>query len=1309
MPWLKINEPVGGLTDRSHYLHFGDSAGGLGGGEQTSFQSMMKQRGTADIALSIPPSDPYMPTIGSPIYLYDEDVSTTYPVFAGTIDSIETAWWDAQGYRLISLSCVGFEQVFDVLRVTPGRLYQNQTCGAILTDLFGLASGSPVSLGSITDGPVLSSFLVKGSPTLASLFDRLATAANFVWGVDVATSQLYFGSPYAVAAPFTLQQADVLYQQCAIKAERHDFRDKQLIQIDADAFGRDDEVFVGAGQQSFSLMHPVDKVTNAWITKNTQNSATGTFTGLPSYLDSITIGYPTSGSIYNWAPNAPYLAGQVIIDPSNHLQVCTVAGTSSGSAPSWNDVGGTTVDNSVRWQDRGLVGFAGPYEVGVYYWVTALDNTQYGQVLIGATAAECAQNLADAINANDATRGVKFSMPTWDNWLVNASVSGAVITVKNKYAGQGFIAALSESCTHFSWSAAQTSGGITTFGTYSIAVGSSGAQVQGLTFTPGSNIVTLASPLNAGTNLAVEYHRLDGDTIAVEDTALVGSVATIEHGTGKYQALTSDSAATPAQALAEAQGALTAYKTEPETLEFMTFRPGLKTMQSLTVGFSFPVGPSTSTPPNSNTNTVGLCALVGAFVDGSGHVIQPLYLGDGPVLLTAPAGAVALQMGTNDDNFADNVGSFVIAVNGVNHTVPGTAMPWVHTGGINSAYPFGLEDGTAPVSVAVTAGSSVLVAYVSGTVAPNVTWPLTDASGNRSYTETYDPITGTYYPSKWVNGSPAWVIQEITGEMIPVADYIPGAGHFRYTVRAINAAQVGSYLDFWESLGGGSSSGGSSNAYGGGAQQSTNAPINPIDIPIGGVLLKTASYAAAAGDFGKLISFSSASAVALTLPAPPPAANWFIDVEDVGAGALTVDPNGLTLDGASPSLVISQNQGVRIFTDGTNYFTERGIGGGSGSIGGVNLQATSYAILTADAGKLISFNSSSPITATLPASPPASPWFVAIENIGTGTLTVARNGNTIDSAASNLTLTQNQGVFIFSNGSAYYTQRGLSGVGTVTSVGLTMPAAEFSVSGSPVTSTGTLAVTKANQGANTVWAGPTSGSAAVPTFRSLVSADLPPVSSLLTLTKYVQNWTSQTSVTVNNGFGSTAVICQVYDASGLQVTPESQTIVDANNIALTFGAAFTGTAVVIGTATRNSNTVYTTSWSAQTSVTVTHNLGTLQVIVQVSDGSGAKVIPESITLTSSNVVTLTFGASFTGSAVVMASPLAITAINSYSTSWTAQTSVTVTHNLGTSNVIVQVTNGVGLEVEPESVVCTSSNVVTLTFGAAFTGSVVVIG
>ena len=66
------------------------------------------------------------------------------------------------------------------------------------------------------------------------------------------------------------------------------------------------------------------------------------------------------------------------------------------------------------------------------------------------------------------------------------------------------------------------------------------------------------------------------------------------------------------------------------------------------------------------------------------------------------------------------------------------------------------------------------------------------------------------------------------------------------------------------------------------------------------------------------------------------------------------------------------------------------------------------------------------------------------------------------------------------------------GSGTVTSVALSAaPASVFGVSGSPVTSTGTLALSMDNQNANVVLAGPGTGAAAEPAFRALVAADLP--------------------------------------------------------------------------------------------------------------------------------------------------------------------------------------------------------------------------
>lgn len=80
--------------------------------------------------------------------------------------------------------------------------------------------------------------------------------------------------------------------------------------------------------------------------------------------------------------------------------------------------------------------------------------------------------------------------------------------------------------------------------------------------------------------------------------------------------------------------------------------------------------------------------------------------------------------------------------------------------------------------------------------------------------------------------------------------------------------------------------------------------------------------------------------------------------------------------------------------------------------------------------------------------------------------------------------------FVDSRGITQYTYTLQAITGGVTSVALVMPA-EWSVAGSPITGAGTFTVTKGVENANLVWAGPTTGSPAAPTFRALVAADLP--------------------------------------------------------------------------------------------------------------------------------------------------------------------------------------------------------------------------
>lgn len=96
------------------------------------------------------------------------------------------------------------------------------------------------------------------------------------------------------------------------------------------------------------------------------------------------------------------------------------------------------------------------------------------------------------------------------------------------------------------------------------------------------------------------------------------------------------------------------------------------------------------------------------------------------------------------------------------------------------------------------------------------------------------------------------------------------------------------------------------------------------------------------------------------------------------------------------------------------------------------------------------------------------------------------------------------------------------GSGTVTSVGLTAPSF-LTVTGSPITTSGSLALSLTAQTANTFLAAP-NGSSGTPTFRTIVAADLPAGTAGINRTI--------TSVSTPTTAGSTALIDYVYLVSG---------------------------------------------------------------------------------------------------------------------------------------------------------------------------------
>jgi hypothetical protein len=104
------------------------------------------------------------------------------------------------------------------------------------------------------------------------------------------------------------------------------------------------------------------------------------------------------------------------------------------------------------------------------------------------------------------------------------------------------------------------------------------------------------------------------------------------------------------------------------------------------------------------------------------------------------------------------------------------------------------------------------------------------------------------------------------------------------------------------------------------ALTSANAqgPVKPP--PPTNVNSQTVNYTAVAGDNNKMISMNGAS-LTLTLPSPP-SPNWAVWVQNLNASTLTVARGTATINGGTTNLTVLQSQVVRIFCNGTNYFSD---------------------------------------------------------------------------------------------------------------------------------------------------------------------------------------------------------------------------------------------------------------------------------------------------------------------------------------------------------------------------------------------------
>ena len=132
----------------------------------------------------------------------------------------------------------------------------------------------------------------------------------------------------------------------------------------------------------------------------------------------------------------------------------------------------------------------------------------------------------------------------------------------------------------------------------------------------------------------------------------------------------------------------------------------------------------------------------------------------------------------------------------------------------------------------------------------------------------------------------------------------------------------------------------------------------------------------------------------------------------------------------------------------------------------------------------------------------------------------------------------------------------LAAGGSVTSAALSMPGV-FSVAGSPITTSGTFAVTLASQTANFFWAAP-NGAGGAPAFRAMVNADLPTTGvaagTYPSVTVNTRGVVTAASATINAATALTGLVPAANGGLGIAT-------VTASTIPVANGAAWVSTAL----------------------------------------------------------------------------------------------------------------------------------------------------
>lgn len=357
-----------GATDQTAFIRSGS----------LSAQQALGSRTTCNFSVRAN-SELYVPVVGEPVSIDRDAVK----LFAGFVWSVNIRRYKGIEYIDADVTCVDNTYITD-RRVAGERDWSNVVSGQIVRDIIALddLASEGVTDTLVTDGPTITSFSLRGFPTITEALEQLAGLAQMRWYIDENKALRWFSdSTLGYTAPFavTADNIDTITKSDSLE----EYANKIIVRIPQSLRASETETFDGAtpnyatdgSRKTFFLPFPCGSAPTI---------ATGT--GSPATYTDKTVGIQDvdTGKDWYWSQGSNWItqdAGGTALTAAESLAV-TYIGISS-------DV--VTADNVTEINNRAAV------EGGTGYHSRTYDQSQLLSIADAQAAADALLDTLDEL------------------------------------------------------------------------------------------------------------------------------------------------------------------------------------------------------------------------------------------------------------------------------------------------------------------------------------------------------------------------------------------------------------------------------------------------------------------------------------------------------------------------------------------------------------------------------------------------------------------------------------------------------------------------------------------------------------------------------------------------------------------------------------------------------------------------------------------------------------------------------------------------------------------------------------------------